>query len=198
MDEVDEVGEDNFHLLFHFNSTFSQLIAWELRDRHEHKCDYSAFLHLAEELVKTHRVHLHTLNHDLYMERLACSAGIRGEIDDGFGDLGSPYFKRIEKKIGGHKVRLSRFIDKFEKPFCLYKLHGSIDQHWVKPGRKADWIKLKEGMRHWPILKEVKENGRLLYMKPLPYVVPDFLTGTKSKVKWYKRTKVLSKDVQPF
>ena len=65
----------NDYLLLHFHCTFSQLIAWELHDRHEHGYllkpyppHYRRFLDLAEILGKTHRVHFHSLNHDLYME----------------------------------------------------------------------------------------------------------------------------------
>jgi hypothetical protein len=187
------VDEDNDYLLLHFHCTFSQLIAWELRDRHEHGYllkpyppPYRRFLDLAEILGKTHRVHFHSLNHDLYMEGLAQSESLRGEMDDGFEDLGSPYFKRMPNKNGEYKERLSRFIDSFEKPFCLYKLHGSIDQFWIMHNGRHDWIKLRKGMNRWGILKEVKEHGFLRYVGQSADVVPDFLTGTKSKIKRYE------------
>jgi len=152
---------------------------------------------LAEDLVKTHRVHIHTLNHDLYMEHLAHSDSI-GEIDNGFEELGSQFYGRIFNENGEHTVRLSRFVDKFEKPFCLYKLHGSIDQFSVGHRRRLDWIKLQKGMNNWHISKEVRENGVLRYVKHPADVVPDFLTGTKSKVKWYKRTRYYRKMFNHF
>jgi hypothetical protein len=179
------VDKDNDYLLLHFHYAFSHLIAWELRDRHEHKCDYSAFLHLAKNLGKKHRIHFHSLNHDLYMERLAYSGSIWGEMDDGFGDLGSPYFKRMPNKKGEW---LSRFVDKFESRFCLYKLHGSIDQFWIMHNGRHDWIKLRKGMNRWRILKEVEEHGVWGYVGQPVDVVPDFLAGTKWKVKQSTKT----------
>jgi hypothetical protein len=179
------------YLLLHFDCTFSQLIAWELRDRHEHKCDYSAFLRLAKKLGKTHRIHFHSLNHDLYMERLAYYS----EMDVGFEDLGSPYFKRMPNKNGEW---LSRFVDKFESPFCLYKLHGSIDQFWIMNNGRHDCIKLRKGMNRWGILKEVKEHGVFGYVGQPVDVVPDFLTGTKWKVKQSTKTSYYLKMFNHF
>ena len=48
-------------------------------------------------------------------------------------------------------------------------------------------------MYRWDILKEVKEHGVLRYVGQSADVVSDFLTGTKSKVKMYKRTSTTRK-----
>ena len=176
----------NDDILLYFHRTFSQFIAKLLTKNLEYVYqgppydpDYRAFLHLAEELVKTHRVRIHTLNHDLYVEHLANSDSI-GEIDNGFEELGSLFYGRVSNENGEDVIRLSRFVDKFEKPFCLYKLHGSIDQFYVGH-RRVDWIKLKKGMSNWRISKEVKKNGVLQYVRHSADVVPDFLTGTKKR-----------------
>jgi hypothetical protein len=185
------VNTDNDHLLSDFRFTFSQLMAQLLTKPLEcvhlvppYYPDYRAFLHLAEELAKTHRVHFHTLNHDLYMEHLADSESI-GEIDNGFEELGSPFYGRISNKNGKYMVRLSRFINKFENPFCLYKLHGSIDQFWFEHDHKPDLIKLKKGISNWRMHKEVEENGVLQYVNHPTDLLPDFLTGTTSKITRY-------------
>jgi hypothetical protein len=186
------VSERNDHLLSDFRFTFSQLIAQLLTKPLEcvhlgppYYPDYRAFFHLTEELAKTHRVHFHTLNHDLYMEHLAYSDSI-GEMDDGFEELGSTFFGKISNKNGEYMVRLSRFINKFEKLFCLYKLHGSIDQFWFEHDHKPDLIKLKKGISNWEVHKEVEENGGLEYVNDPTDLSPDFLTGTTSKITRYR------------
>lgn len=116
------VETDNHHLLLDFHHTFNQLIAQLLTKPLEcvhlskpYGPNYSAFLELAEELAKTHRVHFHTLNHDLYMEHLAHSDSIQGKIDDGFEELGSAFFGELYDKYERYLVRLSRFTGKFEE-----------------------------------------------------------------------------------
>lgn len=103
--EKHKIKTDNHYLLLDFHHTFNQLIAQLLTKPLErvHLCkpydpSYRSFLHLSEELVKTHRVHIHTLNHDLYMEYLAHSDGIQGKMDDGFEELGSTFFGELYDK----------------------------------------------------------------------------------------------------
>ena len=187
-----EVETDNHHLLLNFHHTFNQLIAQLLTKLLElvHLCkpydpNYSAFLEFAEELAKTHRVHFHTLNHDLYMEHLANSDSIQGKIDDGFEELGSAFFGELYDKYERYLVRLSRFVGKFEEQFCLYKLHGSIDHYWFQDDNKLDLIKLKRAVSPTKIFKERKKNGVLDYVNHPTDYFPDFLSGTTSKIKRY-------------
>ncbi len=105
----------NGQLLFDFHNTFCQLIAQILTEPLERVhasnwCDpYTSFLQLVTELDKSHVIHFHTLNYDLFMEHLACRAGIRGWMDDGFGDIGSAFFGRLYDKDESYTVRLQRF-----------------------------------------------------------------------------------------
>ena len=115
---------------------------------------------------------------------MACSESI-SEIDNGFEELGSLFFGRISNENGEYMVRLSRFVDRFEKPFCLYKLHGSIDQFWFQHDGKPDLIKLKKGISKWEVHKEVDDDGVLQYVNHPTGVFPDFLTGTISKIGRY-------------
>lgn len=186
------VETDNHHLLLDFHHTFNQLIAQLLTKPLEcvhlskpYGPNYSAFLELAEELAKTHRVHFHTLNHDLYMEHLAHSDSIQGKIDDGFEELGSAFFGELYDKYERYLVRLSRFTGKFEEQFCLYKLHGSIDHYWFQDDNKLDLIKLKRGVSPMKIFKEREKNGVLDYVNHPTDYFPDFLSGTTSKIERY-------------
>ena len=187
-----EIETENHYFLLDFHHTFNQLIAQLLTKPLErvHLCkpygpNYGAFLQLAEELAKTHRVHIHTLNHDLYMEHLAHSDGIQGKIDDGFEEPGSTFFGELYDKYERYLVRLSCFTGKFEQQFCLYKLHGSIDRYWFQDDDKLDLIKLKRQVSPMKIFKERKKNGVLQYVNHPTDYFPDFLSGTTSKIGRY-------------
>jgi len=180
-------------LLLDFHNTFYQLLTHLLDKPLERvyllepypRACYS-FLHLVAELSRTHRVHFHTLNHDLYMEHLANSDSMRSEMDDGFEELGSTFFGVHPDRYEEYKVRLLRFTGKFEKPFCLYKLHGSIDHFQFHDGDKLDLIKLKRQVSRWQIFKEVEEDGALQYVNNPIADFPDFLSGKTSKTEWYE------------
>lgn len=187
------IETDNHHLLLDFHHTFNQLIAQLLTKPLErgHLCkpydpNYCAFLLLLEELAKIHRVNIHTLNHDLYMEYLAHSDGIQGKLDDGFEETGSIFFGELNDKYERYLVRLSRFTGRFEQRFCLYKLHGSIDQYWFQDDDQLNLIKIKRGISPLKIFKERKEDGMLEYVNHPTDYFPDFLSGTTSKTKRYQ------------
>lgn len=148
---------------------------------------YSKFLHLVEAMAKTHRVHLHTLNHDLYMEYLAHSDSIRSELDDGFEEIGSLFYGELYDKYERYKVRLSHFRNKFERQFCLYKLHGSIDFYWFQDGDEIVLIRGKRGVSHLDLYKEVARDGKLHYVRDPSNYYPDFLSGTTFKLEQYEK-----------
>lgn len=100
-------------------------------DDEDHACKpimpgYTGILNCFEQWGKEGVVHIHTLNHDLYLERLAVS-GMQGELSDGFDEIGSPYFGKLTCNKRSYMVRLSRYKEKYDKKFNLYKLHGSRD-----------------------------------------------------------------------
>ena len=185
---------DGRDLVFQFNLTFNQLVSDLVGKRFQrvhlsapYQTSCSAFLHLVEMLAKTHIVHLHSLNHDLYIEHLASSDSIQGNLDDGFEELGSPYYGDTRDPNEYYMVRLARFTNKFEQPFRLYKLHGSIDHYWFQDNNQLKRIKLKRRVGKTDVFKEVERDGRLQYIShPLNYH-PDFLCGTTAKTERYAR-----------
>jgi hypothetical protein len=106
-------------------------------------------------------------------------------MDDGFEEIGSKFFGELYDKYERYLVRLSRFTGRFDQRFCLYKLHGSIDQYWFQDD-ELSLIKLKRGVSPLKIFKECKKDGALEYVnRPTDYF-PDFLSGTTSKTKRYQ------------
>jgi hypothetical protein len=200
-----KVNSDNHHLLLGFNDTFTQLLAHLLTKRLEqaHLCKpydrgYSNFLLLLEELGKQSTVHLHTLNHDLFMERLALSDTIEGHLDDGFTELGSQYYAKKLDAFSTYMVRLRQFTDTYKERFCLYKLHGSIDNYWATFGEKSDLIKIPWGVSANEIHREVLQDGELQYLRRSSKVVPDFLAGTLHKVSRNERGRYYPAVIEHF
>ena len=158
----EEVGKDfcgRMHkdvkeLLNDSPSIYAQMIDHYLKDgegkRHYydegHACKptipgYTGVLNCFEQWGKEGVVHIHTLNHDLYLERLAVSDWMNSELSDGFNEIGSPYFIS-SPYFGGltknkkDKIRVQFYNGKYDKKFRLYKLHGSRDYACYRTSKK--------------------------------------------------------------
>lgn len=199
-----EFGIDGQNLLMNFNHTFNQLIAqllWKDLIRASlgnGPPNYQLFLRLVESLAERFRIHFHTLNHDLFMEYLAQSDCITGRMDDGFEELGSPFYGEIHEKYERYKVRLKHFTNRFDKRFCLYKLHGSIDFYWFQDGNELSLLKTKRKVSHLNVLKEIRDENGLKYVDDRTSYYPDFLTGTSHKTKRYEMGGYYPKMFQHF
>ncbi len=187
------IGDDE-HLLRRFHQTFSQLIAGLLTKKPErshlakaYDRKYGNFLLLTERLAQSNYVHFHSLNHDLWLERLAFSDSIQCKMDDGFEEVGSPFYGELDRDGEHYMVRLSRFTNKFDARFRLYKLHGSVDRYWFQADGVPELIRLKWGMSHIHLYKELQADGVLQYVDDPFNFYPDFLTGTTHKIGKYGR-----------
>jgi hypothetical protein len=180
--------------LFNFNLTFNQLILNLIHKQftrvslcRPYAPICNAFLTLLDELENFDIIHLHSLNHDLYMEYLSQSDTMRSNFDDGFQEIGSPYYGNLNKKYERYTVRLPMFINKYEKKYRYYKLHGSINNYWFNEGDNSTLIRLKWGLGKTDACKEVNENGILKYHKYPLYFHSDFLSGTTAKIERYDK-----------
>ncbi len=181
-------------LLFNFNLTFNQLISGLLRKQFErvslgrpYHPNYNAFLTLLDNLTGNNTIHLHSLNHDLYMEHLSQSQTLSSNFDDGFQEIGSPFYGDLYNKNERYMVRLPMFINKYKKKFRFYKLHGSINHYWINEKESSTLIKLKWGLGRTDVFKEIKQEGILKYINYLVYFHPDFLSGTTAKIERYDK-----------
>ncbi len=198
---------DHHHLLHSFDRTYNQLIAnfitveWpesvSLIPPYR-KNDHARFLELLEFLGNHFIVHIHTLNHDLLMEKYFHTTTLGKKISDGFTDSYSPYFadmtifvnKNDNKKAYTHDIRLRRFTNKFDSSFNLYKLHGSVDNYVFNLNNKRyDMIKYVYGMNEGSIYKEITTYlGEIKKENFYVDVIPEFLSGTTEKLRHYERT----------
>jgi hypothetical protein len=182
---------DNMNLLGHFHNTFNQLIASQLmrwpKRVHLSKfyTKYPEFLTFIEQIRDSYdKIHFHTLNHDLLLEELSFSDAIQADLSDGFEELGSPFYS---KNNDGLTIRLRRFTNSFTKKFCLYKLHGSIDQY-VYNFKNSEYVAVKVpyGVSSNDLMKEYKnDKGELEYDGCFWNYYPDFLSGTTEKINSY-------------
>ncbi len=196
---------DHSQLLFQFNRTFQQLVANYITIEWPKSISYlkpytanfphKNYLELLEYLGEEYKVHIHTLNHDLLMEKYFHYESIAGETADGFDDFASPYYGFINNNERTQRIRLKRFIDKFNSTFNLYKLHGSIDNYIFNTNNKVyDMIKWEYGLLERGIVKEITTHlGENFYYDGYVDVVPEFLSGTTEKIKHYERKVYYSK-----
>lgn len=202
-----ESGQEDDHnnFLMRFNYTFNQLVykqlyRWPEQVSFENECEpsYAAFLNLLEELKKDYKIHLHSLNHDLLVEKLAHSFTIGENFSDGFEEIGSPFYgdhhhsEKIEDRFITkvvHPVRLRRFANEFSKVFCLYKLHGSVDNYDFNfENKEYTMIKVPYGVQKESLRKEYfNKEGKRDYYSDFFQITPDFLSGTTKKVLSYNR-----------
>lgn len=192
------IETDNINLLRELDNVYNQLIAGFLVDGEgkkfyppEHCCGpiypgYTGFLNCLRSWGEKYKVHIHTLNHDLFFETFKSSDWLMGELDDGFKELGSPYYGDFQERF---KVRLPYFANIYESKFCLYKLHGSVDQfpfHIENYGIDT-YIKIKLGIGTDGLYKEILgDNNTPKYINDWINYHSDFLSGTTSKILRYR------------
>lgn len=200
---------DNYNLLFQFNRTFQQLLANYLQHewpKAEHfsgpypeSLPHKNFLELLDLLKDNHKVHIHTLNHDLLMEKYFHYDPLAGNIDDGFDDFGSPYYGITDNNGIAQRIRLKRFVNKYDARFNLYKLHGSIDFYRFATNREdQDMIKKEYGLLPRGIEKEVTTHLEKSYKNGGDDTVPEFLSGTTEKIKHYENKLYYSQVFERF
>ncbi len=203
-----EYAFDHYNWLLNFNETFNQLLAsllllkWpeSAQWTRPYQKNYAEFLELLDDLGQNFKVHIHSLNHDLLMERLFHTDTLAGKIDDGFEEEGSPYYsnfidwRKMNKSenmepVANYRVRIKRFTNKFSKQFCFYKLHGSIDNYVFNLDNKEfTTIKHMRGLSYHEFVKEIHNpDGSYSYHDGHTVPYPDFLSGTSSKILSYDR-----------
>lgn len=208
---------DHHSLLFDFNRTYNQLVAhfitveWPISVsslKPYMKQEHSEFLYLLEYLAENYKVHIHSLNHDLLMEKYFHTQTLGGKISVGFDDSYSPYFADItmyenkngNKKAFSYDVRLKRFKNKYDLPFNLYKWHGSVDNYVFNlNNKKYDMIKLAYRINEGSVYKEITTHfGEVKKVHFYVDVIPEFLSGTTEKLRHYERTLYYDQVFQHF
>lgn len=153
---------------------------------------YTGILNYFRHIGATHVVNIHTLNHDLFFERLNSSDWLEGKLCDGFEENGSPYYGELSVEGRSYMCRLQRYTGNYTNVFRLFKLHGSKDYGvfyksvGVNGLTPDTYVKTRHGIGFGELFKERKKNGKLYYDRCWVNYHADFLTGTTSKITRYK------------
>jgi len=188
-------------LIRNIKPLYNQIVGYFLKDRNgehwygnaSHYCKptfsgYTGFLYCLENWGQNGIVDIHTLNHDLFLERLNITDWLQGNLCDGFQEMGSPYFGRLRTESDSYMVRLARYIGVYPTNFRLYKLHGSLNYY---PFYRSEsgvaipeiYVKTKIGIGSNSLYKEFQdESGELKYDNCWINYHSDFLSGTTSKI----------------
>lgn len=196
---------DCYNRISDFNRSFNQLLASQL---HKNKYfedistlnypPYDPFIGFLIELLKTSDIKFHTLNHDLFFDWLGRHhSDLWQHFTDGYQLEGSPFYGTVSYDFNAgteHKVhktyyiKLERFVNKFDKPLALFKLHGSVFNIIVYiPQPKKEKIHLKNNYAVSQFYMETtdpktdEQRLELLWDE----VAPDFLSGTTNKTRFY-------------
>ena len=152
---------------------------------------YNKFLNFLKKIVeKGSIVNVHTLNHDVFFEQFK-NCDFFNNLSDGFEELGSPYFAKIENKYDTLMIRLQQYTGSYNGNYRFYKLHGSLNYYpyYTQNGENGydKHLKVVHGVSASNLYKEViNQEGSYEYENCWINYHPDFLSGTTSKILRYK------------
>jgi len=196
--------KDLTQLLFAIKNIYNQLITYYLKDENGKAWyddapiiigasffGYTGILNCLKKMREESELNVHTLNHDLFFERLDRSEWLNGELCDGFEELGSPYYGNLNIENANYKCRLPYYTGNYATGFRLFKLHGSKD-YAIFYGTKGSslvpdkYVKTPYRVGVSNLYKEIKnEQGDLSYEYCWVNYHADFLTGTTAKIRRY-------------
>jgi len=165
---------------------------------------YTGIMRSIKELSKHFVLNIHSLNHDLFFERFNNSSFLEGNLCDGFEELGSKYFGKLDCNNRSYMVRLQRYTGNYFGNLRLYKLHGSLDYELYYRNENGQfipdtYIKTRYGIGNTDLYKEIKnKEGVLQYENCWINYHPDFLTGTTSKIQRYTEPLLFKKLFELF
>ncbi len=199
-------SRDCLNRIADFNRTFNQLLASLLQNPNYYDDGtagnyppYDSFIGFMTEAAQTYDLKVHTLNHDTLFEWMGYHlSSLFSLFTDGFALEGSPYYGELDQaytfsdRDSVHKtylVKLERFINRYDKPICLYKLHGSVGHKLIYTQRDDEPVvrlKANYGIGKYFYEKQL-ENGDFRLEWLLDDVSPDYLSGAMTKIGRYTR-----------
>jgi hypothetical protein len=163
-----------------------------------------------------HTFYVHTLNHDLFVEKRFDDEEFHEAIDydDGFDEMGSPYYGRLyfgwdfsplyRQGPPYANVRMPRFTGTYSGAVQLVKLHGSLDYYsfGVEGHDTGIYEPLVVKKQPWidplKLYREVEKEGKLSYRNDFTNYHPLFLSGTTAKIAQYKDPVLFSHLLKRF
>jgi len=204
-------------LISGLRKVYTQVVSYFLKDKDGNKYydhlpydmdrsfpGYSGVMNCISELSNDYTINIHTLNHDLFFESFNNTDFLKGELCDGFEELGSFYYGKLNVNSRQYMVRLSRYTGNYNTKFRIYKLHGSrnYEPFYHSEGGlfiPETYIKTRFGIGHTNHYKEItNKDGLLDYENSWVNYHADFLVGTTSKIERYKKPLLFKKLFKLF
>ncbi len=192
---------DCYNRVSDFNRSFNQLLASQLHKRQYFEDvstlnypPYDAFLSFLREFLKTTDIKFHTLNHDLFFDWLGRHhSDLWQHFSDGYQLEGSPFYGTVSYDFGlpdkkvhkTYQVKLERFVDKFDKALCYFKLHGSVFNTIVYVDQERIRLKDNYAISRYIVEKTDPKTKEQKFEDLWDEVAPDFLSGTTNKTRYY-------------
>lgn len=209
-------NRDCYNRITDFNRSFSQLLASKL-----HKLNYfqdistlnyppyDGFIGFLTEIIKTHDVKFHTLNHDLFFDWLGQHhTSLWQHFSDGYQLEGSPFYGLVTYNFNANTdrevrkayyVKLERFVGKFDTSLALFKLHGSIFNTIAHESKGENFrLKANYGVHQIFMERANQQTGDIELEHLLDEVSPDYLSGTTNKLRYYSSDSYYEKLFRHF
>jgi hypothetical protein len=199
---------DCYNRISDFNRSYNQLLASQLH-RSQYFNDintsdyppFDAFIRFLKNKMKDYDIKIHTLNHDLFMDWLGHNHGdIWQYFSDGFQLEGSPFYGSVSYDFNQnsdrpivHKtymVKLEHYVNNYNKPICLFKLHGSIFNIIVylqRPEQRRVRLKSNYAVSRFHIEFYDEKSNEHHFDNLHDEAAPDFLSGTTNKTRYYTK-----------
>ncbi len=208
----EDYNKDCHNRISDFNRTYNQLIASQLHMPEYHKDistsnypPYDDFLNFIIQMVNISDIKIHSLNHDLFFDWLGHHhIDLWRNFSDGFELAGSPFYGTVSCSLKNninkeYKVKLAQFVDKFDTPISLYKLHGGIFNTIVyTPSQEVVRLKDNYAVSNFEMEIYDKEKQKYRFEYLIDEVAPDFLSGTTAKIERYNKDSHYKKLFQHF
>jgi hypothetical protein len=196
-----EKERDCYNRISDFNGTFNQLLASLLNKEKYLKEEiitdyppYNDFIKFIIELLKKNTLKVHTLNHDLFFDYIGNNHyKLSKRFADGFSLKKSNIYLKVDTENGEQQdIQLEQFVDKYDRPLCLFKLHGSISNKLLSDTNCM--IKVKDIHAMSQFYKKEQNISKVL----VDIIDPDFLSGTTNKTIHYTKNLFYKNQLKHF
>ena len=210
---------DCYNRISDFNRSYNQLLASQLHNPQYFNDittsdypPYDSFVRFLKTQISKFDIKIHTLNHDLFLDWLGQNhADLWQHFSDGYQLEGSPFYGSVSYDFNQnterpvvhktYKIKLEHFVNNYDKPICLYKLHGSIFNRIVyinKPEQRQVRLKSNYGVSHFQIELYDDKTHEYYFDNLHDEVSPDFLSGTTNKTRYYTKDQYYANLFQQF
>lgn len=128
-EKEDQRGLQLYHQTYLLNHIYQELVSYLLTIPDKDIVDIAIHENFVAYLTKLvnegNVVNIHSLNHDVLIEKLSQNFHQNNLFSDGFTNIDTPYYGQVN----GEYSELEYFANQYDKPMRLHKLHGSTSYY---------------------------------------------------------------------